>query len=83
MSRENVEMVRASFEKFLAGGSDFGVELLDPAVEWDASEIPAPDIGGVYRGPEGVRGSGGNGSPPGRQSSSTIDSWMLASVCWR
>jgi ketosteroid isomerase-like protein len=55
MSQENVEMVRASFEKFLAGGSDFGVELLDPAVEWDASEIPAPDIGGVYRGPEGVR----------------------------
>jgi hypothetical protein len=28
---------------------------LDPDVEWDASEIPAPDIGGVYRGPEGVR----------------------------
>ena len=55
MSRENVELVRAAFEKFLAGRSDFGVELLDPDVEWDASEIPAPDIGGVYRGPEGVR----------------------------
>jgi uncharacterized protein len=55
MSRENVELVRAAFEKFLAGRSDFGVELLDPDVEWDASEIPAPDISGVYRGPEGVR----------------------------
>jgi len=55
MSRENVEFVRAAFETFLAGRSDFGVELLDPDVEWDASEIPAPDIGGVYRGPEGVR----------------------------
>jgi hypothetical protein len=37
-------------ERPLAGRSDF-----DPDVEWDASEIPAPDIGGVYRDPEGVR----------------------------
>ena len=55
MSQENVEMVRAAFEAFLAGRSDFGVELLGPDVEWDASDLPAPDIGGVYRGPEGVR----------------------------
>ena len=40
MSQENVEMVRAAFEEFLAGRSDFGAELLDPDVEWDASDIP-------------------------------------------
>jgi len=54
MSRENVDLVRAAFENFLAGRSDFGPELLDPEVEWDASE-GALDISGVYRGPEGVR----------------------------
>jgi ketosteroid isomerase-like protein len=42
-------------EAFLAGESDFGVGLLDPEVEWDASETPVLDIGEVYRGIEGVR----------------------------
>ena len=55
MSRENVELVREAFEKFLAGRSDFGVELLDPEVEWDASETPAPDTSAVYRGVDGVQ----------------------------
>ena len=55
MSQENVELLRAAFENFLAGKSDFGAELLDPAVEWDASDNVALDIGGVYQGPEGVR----------------------------
>ena len=55
MSRRNVELVRAAFENFLAGSSDFGADLLDPAVEWDASETPVFDIRGVYRGPEEVR----------------------------
>ena len=55
MSRENVEMVRGAFESFLAGKSDFGSALLSPEVEWDASEIPALDISGVYRGAEAVR----------------------------
>jgi ketosteroid isomerase-like protein len=55
MSQENLEALRAAFDKFLAGRSDFGVELLAPDVEWDASDIPALDIGGVYHGPDGVR----------------------------
>jgi uncharacterized protein len=55
MSQQNVELVREAFEVFLAGKSEFGVGLSDPEIEWDASEVPAPDIGGVYRGPEGVR----------------------------
>jgi ketosteroid isomerase-like protein len=38
MSQENVERLRAGFESFLAGRSDFGVELLDPEVEWDATD---------------------------------------------
>jgi ketosteroid isomerase-like protein len=54
MSQENVELVRAAFEVFLAGKSEFGVES-DPEIEWDASEIPVPDISGVYRGPAAVR----------------------------
>jgi ketosteroid isomerase-like protein len=55
MSQENVERVRRAFEVFLAGKSEFGVELADPEIEWDASEVPVPDISGVHRGPEAVR----------------------------
>lgn len=55
MSRENVELLSAAFEKFLAGRSDFGAELLDPEVEWDASDVGVLDISRVYRRPEGVR----------------------------
>ena len=50
MSRENVEVVRGTFENFLAGRSDFGVELLDPEVEWDATDGGVPDMAAVYRG---------------------------------
>jgi ketosteroid isomerase-like protein len=55
VSREAVELLRNAFERFLAGRSDFGVELLDPEVEWDATETPVPDAAQVYRGVEGVQ----------------------------
>jgi ketosteroid isomerase-like protein len=55
MSHENVELLRRAFEVFLAGKSEFGLDLSDPEIEWDASEMPVPDMGGVYRGREGVR----------------------------
>jgi ketosteroid isomerase-like protein len=56
MAQENLELLRAAFENFLAGSSDFGVELLDPEVEWDASDMSLLDIGGVvYHGPAGVQ----------------------------
>jgi ketosteroid isomerase-like protein len=55
MSRENVERLHVAYEDFLAGKSEFGAELLDPEIEWDASEAPIPDIAEVYRGIEGVR----------------------------
>jgi ketosteroid isomerase-like protein len=50
-----VNLLRPAFDAFLAGKSDFGSEILDPEIEWDASEIPVLDIGGIYRGPQGVR----------------------------
>jgi ketosteroid isomerase-like protein len=55
MSLENVERVRAAFEDFLAGKREFGADLLDPEIEWDASESPVLDNSDVYRGTEGVR----------------------------
>jgi len=55
MSQENVELLRVAHEAFLAGKSEFGAELLDPEVEWDASDSPILDNSGVYRGIEGVR----------------------------
>jgi ketosteroid isomerase-like protein len=56
MSQENVERLRAAFEKFLSGSSDFGAELLSPDVEWDATDVGGlPDLQGAYRGPEAVK----------------------------
>ena len=62
MSRENVELVRTQLEGFLAAG-DLGREdrlkladLYHPEIEWDASEVPVPDIAGVYRGRDSVLG---------------------------
>jgi hypothetical protein len=61
MSRENVELWRKTVEGFLRG-SESGweawlakiAEILDPAVEWDASEVAIPGLVGVYRGKEAV-----------------------------
>jgi len=55
MSQENAQLVRAGAENFLAGRSDFGVELLDPNVKWDALEGDILDISDIYHGPEAVR----------------------------
>jgi SnoaL-like domain len=56
MSQENVERLRAAFDDFFAGKS-IGTDLLDPSVEWDASELAlvVPDFSAVYRGIDGVR----------------------------
>jgi ketosteroid isomerase-like protein len=53
VSRENVEVVRRTFEIGVRD-VDAWLELFDPAVEW----LPAPQspqAGGTYRGYEGVR----------------------------
>jgi hypothetical protein len=65
MSQENVEAVRKMLEDGIAGMGEFDAdglltkmpdeELFDPQIEWDASEVPVPDISGVYRGIEAVR----------------------------
>jgi ketosteroid isomerase-like protein len=54
MSQDNVERLRPAFDKFLAGKSEFGAELLDPEVEWDASDIVF-DLSGVYHGAKAVQ----------------------------
>ena len=56
MSREDVERLRKGFDSFLAGGSEWGADLLDPEVEWDATNTMIFDLDRVYHGPEGVRG---------------------------
>jgi hypothetical protein len=64
MSQENVELLRASIERFVrANPNEFEredmltamAEIWDPEIEWDASELGMPDIGGVYRGRDAVR----------------------------
>ena len=63
MSRENVEQLRGGIEHFLAGTSEAvrddmlsrSAEGWDPEIELDASETPALDISGVYRGRDAVR----------------------------
>jgi hypothetical protein len=62
MSQENVEVLRAGLERFLAGTSESAREDMlagqaegwDPEIELDASEAPVLDIAGVYRGRDAV-----------------------------
>jgi ketosteroid isomerase-like protein len=51
---ENLEGLRAAFENFLAGKREWGAELLDPEVEWDASDVVF-DLSGVHHGAEAAR----------------------------
>ena len=55
MSRENVERLRVGFDSFLAGSTEWGADLLDPEVVWDATNTMVFDLSRVYHGPEGVR----------------------------
>ena len=63
MSQENVEVLRAGLERFLAGTSESAredmlagqAEAWDPEIELDASEAPVVDIAGVYRGRDAVQ----------------------------
>src|SRR5450631_3844064 len=63
MSQENVEILRAEIESFLAGTSESAredmlggqAEAWDPEIELDASEAPVLDIAGVYRGRDAVQ----------------------------
>jgi ketosteroid isomerase-like protein len=64
MSQENLELFRAYHEEIIrANKEDFDAEATiakmaefwDPEVEYDMSESPWLDLGGVYRGMESVR----------------------------
>jgi ketosteroid isomerase-like protein len=55
MSQENVELLREAFDAFLARKKEWGSVLLDPDVEWDATEVFVPGLTGVYRGVDGVQ----------------------------
>jgi ketosteroid isomerase-like protein len=56
MSQENIELLRAMFEKLGRHGENPEAlyELLDAEVVWDTSGLGFPD-GSVYHGHEGVR----------------------------
>jgi ketosteroid isomerase-like protein len=64
MSRQNVELVRASLEAYrqpemmaLLANGELDLSAIAPQVEWDASRLTEmiPDLAEVYRGHEGVR----------------------------
>jgi ketosteroid isomerase-like protein len=61
MSQENVELWRGVVDDFLVGESagweawlERSRAILDPEIEWDATEAPMPDIADVYHGRDGV-----------------------------
>jgi hypothetical protein len=66
MSQENVEIVRAMFEDFLAGATEYdadgvltrlpGEEVWDAEIVFDISVAPMPDASGVFKGVEACRG---------------------------
>src|SRR5438105_6735972 len=57
MSRENVEIVRRTFEASARGDSAAVLALYRPDVEWDASRTQPGlgEFGAVFRGHEGLR----------------------------
>src|SRR5205085_4370855 len=64
MSRENVELVRATVEAYqrpemiaLLADGELDLDTVHPDIEWDASRLDEmiPDLAGVYRGHDGVR----------------------------
>ena len=53
MSEENVEVVRAANEAFLAGDIERALDALDPKIEWHAT-VGGIDEGRVYHGRDEV-----------------------------
>jgi ketosteroid isomerase-like protein len=57
MSQENVEIVQELAESFQRRDHERAFAFYDPEIEWDASGCAdvIPELGGVYRGHDGVR----------------------------
>ena len=55
MSRENVEFVRAQYERWNARDFEGWIEAFDPEVEYLSSVAASLDGGGEYHGHEGLR----------------------------
>ena len=55
MSRENVELARAQYERWNAGEFEAWIEAFDPEAEYLSSVTAAFDGRGEYRGHEGIR----------------------------
>ena len=55
MSRENVELVRAQYERWNAEDFDAWIEAFDPEVEYLSSVAASIDGSGEYRGHDGMR----------------------------
>ena len=54
MSRESVDLIRHSTELWLRRDFEGWLETIDPAVEWDISSHPLPDVANRGRGREAL-----------------------------
>jgi ketosteroid isomerase-like protein len=54
MPKDNVEIVRASWEAWSRGDTEALLEFYDPEVEWDMTHSYVPDMG-VFHGHDGIR----------------------------
>jgi ketosteroid isomerase-like protein len=52
MSEENVELVRRGFDLWTRGDLEGFLETIDPAIGWDISTHPLPDVSNRGRGRE-------------------------------
>jgi hypothetical protein len=55
MSQENVDLVRAAWEAWERRDMEAIFEFYDPAVVWDQTRAPPPELAEVYRGHDGIR----------------------------
>jgi ketosteroid isomerase-like protein len=54
MSEEDVELVRRGFELWTRGDLEAWLETIDPAIGWDISAHPLPDVPNQGRGREAL-----------------------------
>ena len=55
MSRENVELVRASWEAWERGDTEALFAFYDPAIVWDQTGYAVMELSTIYHGHDGVK----------------------------